>query len=285
MIRRNIVAVIATCCALAVGIALGGGPLSDLGHAESDDRPQSAGDTGDLSRRVALDERFVGDVGEAVVAGRLAGQRVAVLAFPGVAPGVISGVGAQVKAGGGTVTSVVTIAPEMVDPGRRTYVDTLSAQLAPRLKGHVNAALDTYPRFGQLLGSAYAGKMAAGSFDAAQTTAAETLSTAKLVTVSGGRTPATLVLVLVGNNVDRTALTGIVHGLGGSAHAVVAAGPSSSAGLAALRREGWGPWFASVDGVETTTGQVATALALARQVSQGGGSFGASGFGGLVDLG
>ena len=36
MIRRNLVAVVSTCGALAVGIALGGGPLSDLGHAEPD---------------------------------------------------------------------------------------------------------------------------------------------------------------------------------------------------------------------------------------------------------
>jgi len=285
VIRRNLISLVGACGALAVGIALGAGPLSDVGHAESE-RAGDAGEvSGDLSRRVAVDERFVTDIGKAVVAGRLAKQRIAILAFPGVQQDVIAGVSAQVRTGGGAVTSVVRIAPAMVDPGRRTYLDTLSKRLAPRLDGRVNTTLDAYPRFGQLLGATYAGKKAATSFDAGQSTAAETLRTAKLVTVSGGKTPATLVLVLVAKPVDRTVLTGIVHGLGGAAHAVVSAGPSSSTDLAALRAQDWGTWFASVDGVDTPAGQVATALALAHQVSQGGGDYGASGFGGLVPLG
>jgi len=284
MIRRNLVAVVATCSALAVGIALGAGPLSDLDHAQSDERPQSAGAGGDLSRRAALDERFIGDSAAALLAKRLSGQRVAVIALPGVDADVVDGISTRIKSGGGTVTSVVRVAASMLDPGRKTYLDELGSKLVPQLKGRVNASLDTYARFGQILGSAYGGKTATGSFDAGQSTAAKTMTTAKLATVSGGKTPATLLLVLVGKPVDPTALTGIVHGLGGASHAVVAAGPSSSTALAALRRQGWGPWFASVDGVETPTGQVAAALVLARQVSQSGGNFGASGFGGLVDL-
>lgn len=282
--RRNIVAALATCSALAVGIALGAGPLNDVGHATPDSSPQSAGDSGGLSRRAALDERFVSDVGEDLVSGKLTGQRIAVIAFPGVAGDVLSGVTSEVKAGGGAVTSVVHVQPGMTDPSRRTYVDTLSRQLAGHLKGRVNASLETYPRLGQLLGSAYAGKTPASAFDAGQTTAAETLKTAHLVTVSGGTTPASMVLVLLGKPVDPSVLTGIVHGLGGESHAVVAAGPSDSAGLAAIRRQHWGGWFASIDGVETSAGQVATALVLARQISQSGGDFGASGFGGLARL-
>lgn len=284
MIRRNAVAALATCGALAVGIALGAGPLNDLGHAESGVRAQSVGDSRVLGRRAALDERFVADVGKDLVSRRLAGQRIAILAFPGVAPRVLDGVTSQVRTGGATVTAVVHIRRAMIDPGRKTYVDTLSRRLELRLRGRVNPALDTYPRLGQLLGSAYADKTPASSFDAGQQTAAEALTTGNLVTVSGRTTPATMILVLVGRSADPTTVTSIVHGLGGASHAVVAAGASNSVDLAAMRRQNWGGWFASVDGVETSAGQVATALVLARQISQGGGDFGASGFGGLVPL-
>lgn len=285
MIRRNIVAVLATCAALAVGIALGGGPLRDLGHAESSDSSQSAETSPDLSARAALDERFIGDVGETLLSGKLARQRVAVLAFPGVSDRVLDGTTARVESAHGTVTSVVRIAPSLIDPARKTYLDNLSSQLAKRLSDRVNPALDTYPRFGQVLGAAYASRTPESRFDGAQATAAEALTTAKLVNVTGGRTPATLVLVLLGHEADPTVLSGIVHGIGGEARGVVAAGASSSADLATLRRQGWGSWFASVDGVETAAGQVATALALAGQVTQRGGDFGASGFGGLLSLG
>lgn len=285
MIRRHIVSVLATCSALAVGIALGGGPLRDLGHAEPNEAPQSAETSTGLSHRAALDERFISDVGKGLLSRKLAGQRIAVIAFPGVPDRVLAATSTQVRAARGTVTSVVHVTPGMIDPGRRTYVDSLASDLGKRLPRRVNPSLGTYPRLGQVLGAAYAGRNRASSFEAGQSTAAEALATAKLVKVSGGETPATLVLVLLGHRVDPTALSGIVHGLGGESRGVVAAGTSSSADLAMLRHQGWGSWFASVDGVETLPGQVATALALARQVSQGGGDFGASGFGGLVPLG
>lgn len=285
MIRRNIVAVLATCAALAVGIALGAGPLRDVGHAQSGESSQSAEVSPELSRRAALDERFVGDVGDTLLSGKLAGQRIAVLAFPGVSDRVLGATTARVRSAHGTVASVVRVAPSMIDPSRKTYLDHLSRQLAKRLSDRVNPSLDTYPRFGQVLGAAYAGKTRASGFDGPQTTAAEALNTAHLVSVSGGRTPATLVLVLLGRTVDPTVLSGMVHGIGGEARGVVAAGASDSADLATLRRQGWGSWFASVDGVETPAGQVATALALVGQLTQRGGEFGASGFGGLVSLG
>lgn len=285
MIRRNIVAVLATCAALAVGITLGAGPLHDVGRADSSDSSQSAEVSPVLSRRAALDERFVDDVGDTLLSGKLARQRIAVLAFPGVSSRVVDATTARVRSAHGTITSVVRVAPSMVEPARKTYLDHLSSQLAKRLAGRVNPSLDTYPRFGQVLGAAYAVKTGASRLDGPQTTTAEALSTARLVSVRGGRTPATLVLVLLGRTVDPTVLSGIIHGLGGEARGVVAAGGSDSADLATLRRQGWGTWFASVDGVETPAGEVATALALAGQVSQRGGDFGASGFGGLVSLG
>jgi hypothetical protein len=86
----------------------------------------------------------------------------------------------------------------------------------------------------------------------------------------------------------KTMLSGLVNGLGSNAAGVVVAGDSDSAEdgeLAALRdSELVGP-VATVDGLETSIGQVTTILALMHVLLGTGGSYGASGSDGAVPLG
>jgi hypothetical protein len=291
MIRRNVVSLVAVCAALAVGVALGGGPLSDLGHADSEPSHATSTAPTDDRQQAALDRSFLAAAGPALTAGRLSGQRVAVMALPDASEATLSALTGQVKAAGGTVSSLVRIQPAAVDPARKTYADTLAKQLAAQLRGDgVDASLPTYQRLGQVIGFSYASATSATALDADQTTAAQTLVTAKLVRTTGGTTPATLVLVVLGaggHRVEPSVLAPLVNGIGGATRRVVAVGDTASAeggDLAVLRREQWGPWFASLDGVESSAGPVAATLALVRQIGRAGGTFGASGFGGLVPL-
>lgn len=292
MMRRNVVALLAVCTAFAVGIAVGGGPLSDRGHA---DRPPSHADTTAWttdSPELTLDRAFVRAAGPALTADRLRGQRVAVFAFPGASASALSALTTQVKSAGGVIGSLVRIQHATIDPARKTYADALAKQLALQLQGRgVRQSLPAYQRLGQVIGFSYAGVTPAPVLDAAQTTAARTLVTGKLVKTSGGTTPATLILVVLGaggrHRVNPSVLAPLVAGIGGATRRLVAVGDSASAkdgDLAVLRRQHWSKWFASVDGVQTTAGQVAATLALARQMGRGGGDFGASGFGGLAAL-
>jgi hypothetical protein len=292
MIRRHLVSLVAVCAALAVGVALGGGPLSDLGHADTGpSHPATRTATTDR-HEIALDESFARAAGRALAAGRLSGQRVALVTLPGATATTVSALTADVQGAGGTVSSVVRIQPAALTPTRKTYADTLATQLATQLRGRgVDGSLPTYQRLGQVIGFSYAGESPAGALGADRSTAAQTLVAAKLVRTTGGTAPATLILLVVGpgarDRVDPSVLAPLVEGIGGATRRLVAAGDSASAThgeLAALREQHWGPWFASVDGVETTVGQVTATLALARQTGRLGGAFGASGFSGLMTL-
>ncbi|MEP9383666.1 copper transporter [Nocardioides cheoyonin] len=286
MIRRNVVSVVAVCGALAVGIAVGGGPLSDLGHAAPDRSTTAASVVPEAVRAQAdLGSDFARSVGPTLTSGVLSGQRVAVVAMPGAEERVAALV-AQVKAAGGSIGSVVDVQPTLADTSRKTFADTISSRLAGQYAGRVARGLTTYERLGQVVGATYAAHVTIGAYTADQQTASKTLVAAKLVKVSQSSAPARLVLVVLGDHVDETVLPAFVRGLGRAADGLVAVGDSASAtgDLKVLRAQKWDGWFASVDGVETTMGQVATPLALARQVHRLGGSFGASGFGGITSL-
>ncbi|MFT4084221.1 MAG: copper transporter [Nocardioides sp.] len=281
MSRRHLLSAVIAVAALAAGIALGAGPFDE--HDDSPARGRLTATT--QSSATSLDRRFVADAGANLTRRTLRGQRIAILRFPGADESTASALARRLRAAGGELTGTVTVSASALDPARSAYVDALTDRLQGSLRGTVNPELDTYPRFGQLLGAAYATTGATGFTDG-QRTAAKTLLAGGLVTVTGGRRPATLVVALLGGRTDGTdgnaSLVGVVHGLGGVSHGVVAAAPSGSVSLAAVRAEHWGDWFASVDGVETSVGRLATVLATARQVDRQGGNFGASGFGRLL---
>ena len=83
-------------------------------------------------------------------------------------------------------------------------------------------------------------------------------------------------------------LAGLATGLARAAVGVVVTGDTADGGegqLGRLRAEPVSAEVATVDGVETTAGQVTSVLALARALATKGGAFGASGSDGPVPLG
>lgn len=287
MIRRNIVSVVAACGALAVGIALGGGPLSDLGHADPKPVSPRTQATGEVREQAATGSAFAKEVGPRLLAGTLTGQRVTVFAMPGADPSTVQALAAQVKTAGGAVGNTVQLLPAALDPARKAFADTLSTQLGKQFGDRIKSGLSTYPRLGQVVGATYGAHVDVSASTAEQVTASKTLVAGKLVRVGADAGPGTLGVLVLGERTDPTLLTGFVEGLGGALNGLVVAGDTASADtdLRTLRAQKWGPWFASVDGVDTNVGLVATGLALARQVHQRGGSFGASGFGGITATG
>jgi hypothetical protein len=283
--RHHIVSLVAVFLALAIGVALGGGPLSDLGR---DDKPASATTR---EQRTAARTASYGDDFAAASAAKLyaAGLRdhpVSVLTMPGAAGDVVSALGAQVEAAGGTVASTYDVQPTLVDASKKSLVDALGSQLMTQLgSGAVTADAPTYERLGQLLGLAVAGgDLPSSDADSIR----QSLAGAELLTSpeTAGRAP--IVLVVLGDEIDPAILSGLVSGLAAKATGVVVAGVAASAtpagDLSALRAEPAADEVATVDGADTPLGQVTTVLALIRSLSVQGGSFGASGSDGAVPL-
>jgi hypothetical protein len=286
--RHHIVSLLAVFLALAVGIVLGGGPLTELGRAEppAADAPGAQRATQQVQRSAAFGDDFAAAGAATLYDGRLEGQAVSLLTLPGAAKDDVDALGAQVEAGGGTVAGTYVARPALVSAGEKSLVDTLGSQLMTQLgKGAVSADAPTYERLGELLG------IALGASDASAedtTSVRQSLAGAELLTSPSEPEASGLVLVVLGDEIDDAILAGLVTGLADRATGVVVAGDTASGAsgdLKALRGEELADEVATVDGVDTGIGRVTAALALARSVRVQGGSFGASGSDGAVPLG
>ena len=283
--RHHIVSLVAVFLALAAGIALGGGPLSDLGR---DDRPASASTTPDrtLEQAAAYGDQFATASAGALYAGGLQDDPVSIVTLPGADGATVSALGAQVEAAGGTVAGTYDVGRALTDVSEKSLVDTLGSQLVAQLDaGAVGAGASTYVRAGELLGLAVA-QSDLPSADA--TSVRESLAGADLLTSPQGALRAPAVLLVLGRHTDPAILSGLVSGLAGVATGVVVAGSTAAAAatgdLGVLRSDPASDQAATVDGVDTPLGQVTATLALIRSLTVHGGAFGASGADGPVPL-
>lgn len=292
--RHHIVSLVAVFLALAVGVVLGGGPLSELGRS---DGPGPARAVSQQARLAAgYGDTFAAASAEQLYGGRLAERPVAVLAMPGADDATVAGLTEQVELAGGTVTGRYDVQPALVATSEKALVDSLGSQLAADLgTGVVAADAPTYARFGQLVGVATATTGEAPDPVGEEGLAVrQSLAGAGLVVSPGREVPrAPAVLVVLGDTAgtpeEQAVLEGVLSGLAETSRAVVLAATSDDgrAGgtLASLRQEPVADVVTTVDGAETTMGQVTTVLALVRTLAGEGGAFGASGADGAVPLG
>lgn len=294
MIRRNIIGVVGVCAALAVGIALGAGPLSS--HDTSASTPAVVQADPALKSAAAFGQKWATQVGPDLYAGRLHGRRVALITLPGARASTVQQLRDGISVAKGVVASDVALTPSLLDPNRKVAVDTLGAQFARQSQGTVDPQLPPYERLGQMLGMAVARApmpqyAAPGRRNAAASvaiTAQETLRTAKLADISGAQGPAGVVLVVLGPHGDPDIVADLLRGLATKVTGIVVAGGTGSGAhgvLASLRQQHWNARVMTVDGIETVYGRTAALTGLVSQLTPHGGSYGASGIDGLVPLG
>jgi len=294
-LRHHLLTIVAVFLALAAGIVLGGGPLSDVGPtvvaAGNEEEPVPADD----QARTDYTESVVSALGPGTVGGRLAERSVAVVTLPGADEQVVSALAEQVAASGGTVSARYELGDDLVDPGQKSLVDTLGSQLlTQQAEGDVAADASTYDRMGQLLGLAVATKEVEGQDVNGKARAiVDAVSGAGLMAKPADVTQrAPLVLVVLGTDADDDGsdaiLAGLAQGLAAQSVGVVLAGSTADGGAGQLGRFRADPAsaaVASLDGVDTTAGRVATMITLQRSLATPGGAFGASGADGPVPLG
>jgi hypothetical protein len=293
-LRHHLLTIVAVFLALAAGIVLGGGPLSDVGPTVATSSGERAAPAEDRAQ-TDYTERVVAALGPAAVSGRLADRSVAVVTLPGADEQVVTGLTEQVSAAGGTVSARYDLSEDIVDPAQKSLVDTLGSQLlTQQAEGDVAAGASTYDRVGQLLGLAVATKEAEGQDVNGKARAiVDAVSGAGLMAEPGEvaqRSP--LVLVVLGTDAgdegSDAILAGLAQGLAAQAAGVVLAGVTADGGEGQLGRFRADPASAGVttlDGVDTAAGRVAAILTLQRSLSTPGGAFGASGADGPVPLG
>ena len=299
-LRQHVASLVAVFLALAVGIVLGGGPLAN-DDDDGDDQPTTtatAKPAPTSDRQSEFADAFASAGAVRLYAGGLNGHAVAILELPGAETAQVKALQAQVIAAGGAITGTFTAGAMLVDADERSAVDDLGSQLTAQLVDpRVEATAPTYERMGQLLGVAMATTQASSvRADLAAVSVRESLAGAELLTSPADVRNAPLVLIVLppgqegveSSLATRTILSGLVSGIGHNAAGVVVVGDEDSAEdgeLAALREsELTGP-ISTVDGIETTIGQVTAVLAMQALVLGTTGSYGASGSDGVVPLG
>ena len=289
--RQHLTTLVAVFVALAVGVVLGGGLLSDVTEAAS--QPVGA-QADDATPQAAYTDSFTGAVAPALVAGRLADRSVALVDR---ARRRRAGRDVAHRAGHrrrGAVSGRYDLTATMVGPDQKTLVDTLGSQLMTQQKDAIAAEATTYDRIGQLLGLAVAtGTPEGESTNGKGRAILESLTGADLLPRparwsagprscwwSSGTSPPP--------RAATRSWRACVTGLSGPRPASWSSGTPPTAARAssgACARSPCPPQVATVDGVETAAGQVTTVLALARAIETDGGAFGASGADGPVPLG
>jgi Copper transport outer membrane protein, MctB len=298
-VRQHVASLVAVFLALAVGIALGGGPLSSGGD-DDDGTPAAsqASESAPPSDRLAeFADAFAGVGAARLYAGGLTGHATAILAMPGAEVAEIKAVQAQVVTAGGAITGTFEVSSKLLDASQKLLVDSTSSQLVAQLADpRILADAPTYERMGQLIGVAAATTEPSSiRADLAAVSVRESLAAAGLLTSPQDVRNAPLVLVVLPPGKDgppsslaiRTVLSGLVSGIAGNAAGVIVVGDEDSAdsgALAALREADLTGAVSTVDGIETTIGQVTAVLAMEAVFAGTTGSYGASGSDGVVPL-
>ena len=292
-LRHHLLTIVAVFLALAAGIVLGGGPLSDVTQRTSAASAPAAETPADAPG-AAYAEGFAAAVAPTLVGGKLEGREVVVLSVPGADEQLVTALADQVSAAGGTVSARVRLTAEMVDPSQKSLVDTLGSQLMTQQGDAVDADASTYDRMGQLLGLAVATTTPEGEDVTGKARAiTEAAAGADLVEpLKDVERRAPLVLMVLGTDAEDAGsdaiLAGLAAGLGRQAAGVVVAGTTADGGTGQLGRFRADPASAeltTVDGIDTAPGRITAVLALARALDTKGGAFGASGADGPVPLG
>lgn len=294
-LRHHVLTLVAVFLALAAGIVLGGGPLSDVGPTVATASKDEGAAPAEGQGPADYSEAFVSTLGPQIVSGRLADRSVALVTVPGADEQLVTALGEQVAAAGGSISARYVLGDDLVDPGQKSLVDTLGSQLLTQQSGdQVAADASTYVRIGQLIGLAVASKVPEGEDVTGKSRGIiDAVSGAGLMEAPEQvdlRAP--LVLLVMGTDADDegsdAVLAGLVEGLAAQATGVVVAGTLQDGGTGQLQRLRADPAaaaVASVDGIDTSAGRVATIMTLQRSLTTPGGSFGASGADGAVPLG
>lgn len=249
--RRYLFLLLVVCTALAVGIALGGGVLQ--GRLAAQEQTDSSRTT-ELRQTVAslrsaqlFDGAMSAATSPQILHDRLAGRTVALLVLPEVAESTVLAVTGALGQAGGTVTVTAHLSPDLLNPAKKTYVDSLAdSSLKGRDALARAAGAGTYERISALIARAYVGSGAETDFDNEAADIHAELRGARLV--SSQEDPlrrGALVLVLApeasGSSELTTASnlisTQLVRTLAAAGDGALVAGPPSSSSPGGLLRE------------------------------------------------
>lgn len=296
--RYHIVTIVSVFLALAVGVALGGGPLRGevdntlVEQVEADRRTKAdlRSQINDLGGGNAFTDSFATEVAPRLLDGALEGRPVTLLVLPGSREAVVTSISDLVTTAGGSVAGTIRVGEELLDVGNRQLVDQLGSQLLDGVPDvTVPDDAGSYERLGAVLGRAAVTDVDAGAaVDDQASSILSGLSTANLLSPVGELTRrGSLVLVIAGSptgsasagGASSAVVSSLAAALDQATDGVVIAGPTAAARgsgvLDAVRREVVvSQQVSTVDTLDRVVGQLVALLALEEQAQGGVGHYG-----------
>jgi hypothetical protein len=293
--RYHLVSIIAIFFALAAGIVLGAGPLSDT---IDDTLTDQTSDLREDNRRLreqletaneeqAYQEAFVQEITPRLVSDQLEGERVAVIALPGASEDIVEEVGEALERAGAEADLTVSIEPAWTDPDSEPVLDQLATELVST--GTELGTGNGFDRGAAVLAAALLSRSPEnGEVDGPARTVDTTVITAYeeagLIQLGqdASTTPTMAVAVagpVSGDDADErlSRLVKLTDELRSNSDGVVVGGPPGTAetGLVSVLRAGdEGEEISTVDVIDLPTGRVAAVFALAEQQRGGVGHYG-----------
>jgi hypothetical protein len=297
--RYHIVSIVSVFLALAVGVALGGGPLKGevdntlVEQVKSDRRTKTnlAGQITALRAANEFDDDFARTVAPSIIGETLTGRAVTIVVLPTARQSDVTGITDLIGVAGGTVGATLRVGDQLVDAGQKQLVDELGNQLEGRATGvDIPPDASPYERIGALIARAVGtDEDGGGEVDGPATSILAGLSTTSLMSAEGKvNRRGSLVLFVTGpgqgTEEDQqgagTIVTTITHAVDSATDGVVLAGPipSARAGgqVKAVRDDvSASRDVSTVDVLDRAAGQVVTVMALAGQAAGRTGHYGA----------
>jgi hypothetical protein len=296
--RYHVVSLVAVMLALAVGIALGGGPL----QRTPDDAPaggevqtlaSAQAELAQLEEGTAFADDYTDRTADGVLDQAVKDRAVTVLTLPGADDADVTQLTQMVDRAGGTVTAEAVLGEKLLDVGNRQLVSELASQMTASAEDDLGMPDDVsgYEQMSLLLAHALVSHKAAGDdVDGTGESTLAGLATADLLTVDGDvDSRGSLVLVVAGEPYgsadDREGAGSIVStllvALDEQSDGVVLAGPVASSaedGLVGTVRADptTADVVSTVDALERTAGAVVAVLALREEADGKSGHYGTS---------
>lgn len=293
-LSRTVLTVVTACVTLAVGIALGNGPLQ--GDEPPNHDAQLSRKNAELSTRIeTIKQRQTFDqkvaaatVGDAV-SGVLQDQAVTLVVLPDVSDETVDAMQSAITEAGGSTAVTVRLTDKLVAPGQKTYVGSVADNALRKLPDVKKQAGDSpYDQIGAALSRAYVGHSDELKVDDVAVHIDGQLQGAKLVTINDPvKRRGHLVLALASGahategvtSAKHTIEAALLNALASGSDGLVAVAPPTArfdGGLfdVLANRSATAQHLSTVNVIDSPAGQVAAVYALAAAADGDFGSYG-----------
>jgi hypothetical protein len=285
-VRYLLLSVVAAVLALALGLALGAGPMvgrSDATRGAREDRLTAQAHrlqdrVAALEDRARTDARVVAAVGGQIADGRLEGHSVLLVRTPGASDELVRRTRAALLGAGASLTGELALTRTYVDPAKASApLEDLALRLVPPNVEFAPSA-SAIERVGTVLARSTVAAEPGAEPDedaAALIAGLEELGAVRLDGEPGRL--AELAVVVSGEREKKAAepaVTGLLGALDKGGAGAVLVGPGRAPSAVGWVRGGQPVGASSVDSADSAAGQLAVVLALAEQVAGGKGAYG-----------